>query len=83
MNLRFYSDDGEQSHTGNIKWFDSKKGFGFITSEAFERDIFCHYTCVINNNAEDRVYFMDGDNVEFKVRDRGRGMEAFDVKRTD
>ena len=49
---------------GNVKWFDSKKGYGFVEHE--NKDIFIHYTAFIedfNLNHDDRISFdiIDGE----------------------
>ncbi|MBR5862998.1 MAG: cold shock domain-containing protein [Alistipes sp.] len=61
--------------TGKVKWFDSKKGYGFILAEE-GREIFVHYTGII---AEGFKALTEGQNVEFEVDDSGKGLQAVNV----
>jgi cold shock protein len=65
--------------TGTVKWFSDAKGYGFIQREGGE-DIFVHHTAI------EGVGFKtlnEGDNVEFEVREEGKGMKAHAVVRLD
>ena len=53
---------------GTVKWFDTAKGYGFITTEA-GGDIFVHYTGINKQ----------GQNVEFEVGEGKRGEQAVNV----
>ena len=60
---------------GKVKWFDSKKGYGFIESEG-EKDIFVHFSEIIQ---EGYKTLKDGDEVEFildkdEQGDRAKGV---------
>lgn len=37
-------------NTGTVKWFDSQKGFGFITNEQSGKDIFVHFSGIALND---------------------------------
>ena len=63
--------------TGKVKWFDSKKGYGFILNEE-GREIFVHYTGIV---ADGFKALAEGQNVEFEIRSRGVRM-TFYVRRT-
>ena len=54
---------------GTVKWFDSAKGYGFITTEAGS-DIFVHYTGI---NKEGFRGLEEGQNVEFEVSEGKKG----------
>lgn len=63
---------------GKIKFFDSQKGFGFISPDDGGKDIFVH-----RNNIEDLGYnegFEDGEAVEFEVEETPKGLSATSVK---
>jgi CspA family cold shock protein len=64
--------------TGTVKWFDSKKGFGFITREGTEGDIFVHYT---NIEGEGFRSLKDGEVVEFELVQSEKGLQAHHVRR--
>ncbi|MGB4129756.1 MAG: cold shock domain-containing protein [Acholeplasmatales bacterium] len=61
--------------TGIVKWFDERKGFGFITSEDGQ-DIFVHYTSI---QAEGFKNLNEGDEVEFEINETDRGSQASNV----
>lgn len=59
---------------GTIKWFDRKKGYGFISRET-EQDVFVHYT----NLAEPTLSLKDGDKVVFELTKGEKGPAASKV----
>lgn len=65
------------SQTGKVKFFDSQKGFGFITPDEGGKDIFVH-----RNNVENLGYdqgLEDDEPVEFDVEDTPKGPSAINV----
>ncbi|MDD7305740.1 MAG: cold-shock protein [Peptoniphilaceae bacterium] len=61
---------------GKVKFFDNKKGFGFIESED-GIDTFVHYSEIRSD--EERKTLLEGQTVEFERVDLGRGPTAFNV----
>lgn len=61
--------------TGKVKWFDEKKGYGFISTEDGQ-DIFVHYSSI---QADGFKNLAEGDLVEFDVKDGDRGPQASNV----
>lgn len=59
---------------GTVKWFDEKKGYGFITAE--EKDYFVFYTSI---QAEGFKTLKEGQNVSFDIVDGKKGKEAANV----
>ena len=60
---------------GKVKWFDSKKGYGFILSEE-GREIFVHYTGIV---AEGFKALTEGQSVEFEIGSNEKGEQAVNV----
>jgi CspA family cold shock protein len=65
-----------ERETGSVKWFDSSKGYGFITTDG-GRDIFVHYSAI---TTEGFKTLQDGQKVEFSVIENDKGPQAQDVK---
>lgn len=64
--------------TGTVKWFNSRKGFGFITPSEGEKDVFVHYSAI---NVEDGSFatLNEADEVEYEVVEGKKGLEAKNV----
>jgi CspA family cold shock protein len=62
---------------GTVKWFDSKKGFGFITHDGGGPDVFVDYTEVEGEGFRSLV---EGQRVEFEIRRAKTGPEAKGVR---
>jgi len=65
---------------GVVKWFDPKKGFGFIQGSSDGSDIFVHYTSI---EGEGFRSLKDGELVEFELMDSDKGPQARSVRRID
>lgn len=65
--------------TGTVKWFDEKKGFGFINCDDKSEDVFVHHSAI---QARGFKLLKDGDRVEFEVfpGKAGRGPKAANVR---
>ena len=63
-------------YTGNVKWFDTKKGFGFIEREGEEEDVFVHFSAIEEDGFKN---LEDGQEVEFEIVDTDRGPQAENV----
>ena len=61
--------------TGNVKWFNDAKGFGFITTAEGE-DVFVHYSAIQGNGFRSLA---EGASVEFDVVQGPKGLQAANV----
>jgi len=57
---------------GTVKWFNSEKGFGFITQEGGE-DLFVHYSEIQSNGYRT---LEEGATVEFEITEGRKGLQA-------
>lgn len=62
--------------TGVIKFFNRKKGFGFIKYDESEQEIFVHAT-----NMSDKRVIQENDKVSFEEKEGDRGVSAHNVKK--
>lgn len=70
-----YSNPDAPRETGNVKWFNASKGFGFITRDSGE-DIFVHFRSI---RGKGHRVLHDGQRVEFAVSEGEKGLQADDV----
>ncbi len=56
--------------SGEVKWFDGKKGFGFITPDLGPRDVFVHVSAVIAAGLE---RLLPGQRLDFELAQDGDG----------
>lgn len=61
--------------TGRVKWFDAKKGFGFIEQEDGD-DVFVHFHAIQGDGYKS---LDEGQEVEFELEDGAKGPQATNV----
>lgn len=63
--------------SGKVKWFDNKKGFGFIAQETGQ-DVFVHHTSILGSGFKT---LNEGENVTFEIVNSDKGLKAQNVQR--
>jgi CspA family cold shock protein len=61
--------------TGTVKWFNSSKGYGFITREE-GADVFVHYNAIEGDGFKT---LDEGDQVQFEIGEGPKGLQAMNV----
>jgi len=63
--------------TGTVKWFNSSKGYGFITREEGD-DVFVHYNAIEGDGYKS---LDEGDKVQFEIEESAKGLQAAKVSK--
>ena len=63
--------------SGKVKWFDNKKGFGFIAQQSGQ-DVFVHYSSILGTGFKT---INEGDLVTFEIVATDKGPKAENVQR--
>ena len=63
--------------SGKVKWFDNKKGFGFIAADSGQ-DVFVHHTCIMGDGYKT---LEEGEPVTFEAIPSDKGLKAQNVQR--
>ena len=61
---------------GTVKWFNDKKGYGFITDPSVEGDIFVHFSTI---QAKGYRSLKEGEEVEYELDQNEKGSRAKNV----
>ncbi|MFF3159728.1 cold-shock protein [Streptomyces sp. NPDC057910] len=64
--------------SGTVKWFNSEKGFGFITQDDGGPDVFAHYSSISGSGYRE---LFEGDQVTFEVAQGQKGPQAENIVR--
>jgi len=65
--------------TGVVKWFNNAKGYGFLTPDEQETDVFVHFSAI---DMDGYKTLKEGQRVEFEVTEGPKGLHASNVHRT-
>ena len=63
---------------GTVKWFNNAKGFGFITREEGDDDVFVHFRSILGDGYRT---LNEGQAVEFNLVEGPKGLQAEDVQK--
>lgn len=75
--VRVGTKGGQKMATGTVKWFNSEKGYGFITPEDGSKDVFVHFSGIEGTGYRS---LNEGQKVEYNVTQGQRGPEAAAVR---
>ena len=64
--------------TGKVKWFNSKKGYGFITEDETERDIFLHVSALEESKLK---MLKEEQQLEFEIKEENNKLQAINLKK--
>ena len=65
--------------TGKVKWFNSKKGYGFIKEDKTERDIFLHVSALEESKLKN---LKEEQQLEFEIKEENNKLQATNLKKT-
>ena len=63
--------------TGHVKWFNDDKGYGFISRDNGQDDVFVHFRSIVSTAG--RKSLLEGQRVEFLVTKGQKGLQAEEV----
>ena len=66
--------------TGNVKWFNGEKGFGFIAQDDGGPDVFVHFSAIAGTGYRN---LEEGQRVTFETSQGPKGLQAADVRPID
>ena len=64
---------------GKVKWFDAQKGYGFITDDKSEKDIFLHISVLEKSKL--RV-LRENQKIQFEIKEEKGKLKAINLKRS-
>ena len=64
--------------TGKVKWFNSKKGYGFITEDETEKDIFLHVSALEESKLRT---LKEEQQLEFEIKEENKKLQAINLKK--
>lgn len=68
------------TNTGRVKWFNTVKGFGFITPDNGGPDLFAHYSAIQTSGFKE---LMEDQMVNYEVIQGAKGLQAGNIRPLD
>ena len=63
--------------SGTVKWFNTQKGYGFISPDGDAEDVFVHHSSILSEGFRN---LEEGDRVEFETEEGPKGTQAVNVR---
>ena len=63
---------------GKVKWFNSEKGYGFITEDETEKDIFLHVSALEESKLKT---LKEEQQLEFEIKEENKKLQAINLKK--
>ncbi len=63
---------------GKVKWFNDKKGFGFIVPDDGSKELFAHHSSILGDGFKTLA---EGQEVEYETEDGDKGPKAINIKK--
>ena len=64
---------------GKVKWFDAKKGYGFITDDKSEKDVFLHVSALEKSKLR---ILRENQKIQFEIKEEKGRLKAINLKRS-
>ena len=64
--------------TGKVKWFNSKKGYGFITEDETEKDIFLHVSALEDSKLKN---LKEEQQLGFDIKEENNKLQSINLKK--
>ena len=65
--------------SGKVKWFKAKKGYGFITDESTNKDIFLHVSALEKSKLRT---LKENQKIQFEIQEEKGNLKAINLKRS-
>jgi CspA family cold shock protein len=76
--IKLFAAGGEVTMaTGTVKWFNNTKGYGFVTPDDGEQDVFIHYSSITMDGYKS---LKEGQKVQFDINEGPKGLHAANVQ---
>lgn len=65
---------------GKVKWFDERKGYGFLVDDETQEEYFCHFSSIISENGY--KVLIDGQKVSFDKDEKAeKGLKSKNIRK--